>query len=267
MARPEKNTVDYFPHYVNSGKTLFTLEQRFGNDGYAFLFKVLEMLGKTENHFIDCRNAADYEFLLAITKVSRDIADKIMELLTTLGTFDADLWEHSIIFSPNFVSNLQSVYERRKRKSMTKQDLCRHLSIKCKQKPALNGLPPAETPQSRVKKSKGEKSEEESEEISGEISPAQKAREFFKKIESENLDASDERKKFYNYWTEKNKSGTKERWELEKTFDVDRRFATWQRNALQFNSPTYGKNQRDRIRSGHVSEGGRADLTVTDDDV
>ncbi len=261
MARPEKNTVDYFPHYVNSGKTLFTLEQRFGNDGYAFLFKVLEMLGKTENHFIDCRNAADYEFLLAITKVDRDIADKIMELLTTLGTFDADLWEHRIIFSPNFVSNLQSVYERRKRKSMTKQDLCKHLSIKCKQKPTPKEFPSAETPQSRVKKSKGENSEEESVEISGEISPAQKARDFFKKIESENLDASDERKKFYNYWTEKNKSGTKERWELEKTFDVERRFATWLRNASQFNSPHHGKNQRNP-QNGNVSTEGRADLVV-----
>ena len=267
MARPEKNTVDYFPHFVNSGKTLFTVEQRFGNDGYAFLFKVLETLGMSENHFIDCRNAADYEFLLAKTKVSRESAEGIMELLTTLGTFDVELWKDRIIFSENFLKNIQSVYERRKRKCMSKQDLCIHLSLKCKPKPASKPLPSAETPQSKVKKSIGEKSEGEDEEISDEISPAQKAREFFKKIESENLEETAERKKFYNYWTEKNKSGTKERWELEKTFDVDRRFATWQRNALQFNSPSYGKNQRDRIRSGHVSEGGRADLTVTDDDV
>lgn len=105
MARPEKNTVDYFPHYVNSGKTLFTVEQRFGNDGYAFLFKILEILGKTENHFIDCRKPADYEYLLAITKVSREKAEEIMELLTTLGTFDTDMWGQRIIFSENFVKD------------------------------------------------------------------------------------------------------------------------------------------------------------------
>jgi hypothetical protein len=199
--------------------------------------------------------------------VSRESAEGIMELLTMLGTFDVELWKDRIIFSENFLKNIQSVYERRKRKCMTKQDLCKHLSLKCKPKQSATRITSAETPQSKVKKSIGEKSEGEDEEISDEISPAQKAREFFKKIESENLEEMDERKKFYNYWTEKNKSGTKERWELEKTFDVDRRFATWQRNALQFNSPSYGKNQRDRIRSGHVSEGGRADLTVTDDDV
>ena len=33
--------------------------------------------------------------------------------------------------------------------------------------------------------------------------------------------------KFVVYWTEPNKSGTKERWELQKTFDVSRRLFTW----------------------------------------
>jgi hypothetical protein len=33
--------------------------------------------------------------------------------------------------------------------------------------------------------------------------------------------------KFVNYWTERNKSGTKERWEMEKTFEVKRRLSTW----------------------------------------
>ena len=33
--------------------------------------------------------------------------------------------------------------------------------------------------------------------------------------------------KFISYWTEQNKSGTKERWELQQTFDVKRRLGTW----------------------------------------
>jgi len=33
--------------------------------------------------------------------------------------------------------------------------------------------------------------------------------------------------KFVNYWCEKNKTGTKERWEMEKVFEVQRRLATW----------------------------------------
>lgn len=39
--------------------------------------------------------------------------------------------------------------------------------------------------------------------------------------------AENELNKFISYWTEKNHSGTKERWQLEKTFEVQKRLATW----------------------------------------
>jgi hypothetical protein len=35
---------------------------------------------------------------------------------------------------------------------------------------------------------------------------------------------------FLNYWTEMNPGGRKQRWELERVFDVKRRFQTWLRN-------------------------------------
>lgn len=40
--------------------------------------------------------------------------------------------------------------------------------------------------------------------------------------------------KFISYWTEKTKSGKKVRWELEKTFELKRRLATWFNNAAKF---------------------------------
>ncbi len=157
MARPPKNTVEYFPHYVNNGKTLYTLEKRYGNDGYAFLFKVLETLGKEENHFIDCRNVADWAFLLAKTNVKEEMAEEMMTLMTKLKTFDEELWSHRIIFSPPFIENLKTVYERRKRKCLQKQDLCQQLQIKCIQKCPPTDISESETPQSKVKESKVEK--------------------------------------------------------------------------------------------------------------
>ena len=158
MARPEKNTVEYFPHYVNSGKTLYTLEKRYGNDGYTFLFKVLETLGKSENHFIDCRNPADWEFLLAKTNISGVLAEEMMQLLTKLGTFDEELWSHRIIFSEKFLANLRGVYERRKRKCLQKLDLCKHLQIKCQQKTSSPPISVSKSTQSKVKESKVEES-------------------------------------------------------------------------------------------------------------
>jgi len=47
--------------------------------------------------------------------------------------------------------------------------------------------------------------------------------------------AIDELTKFKSYWSEKNGSGKKQRWEMEKTFEVGRRIGTWLRNASQFN--------------------------------
>ena len=40
--------------------------------------------------------------------------------------------------------------------------------------------------------------------------------------------------KFISYWTEKNGSGRKQKWEMEKTFEVKRRLATWFSNANKF---------------------------------
>jgi hypothetical protein len=42
--------------------------------------------------------------------------------------------------------------------------------------------------------------------------------------------------KFVSYWTELNRSGTKQRWELEKAFEVQRRLATWFSRASSYKS-------------------------------
>lgn len=40
---------------------------------------------------------------------------------------------------------------------------------------------------------------------------------------------------FTRYWTELNKSGTKQKWELEKTFEVTKRLQTWFNNISKYN--------------------------------
>jgi hypothetical protein len=46
---------------------------------------------------------------------------------------------------------------------------------------------------------------------------------------------------FCNYWLELNKLGTKRRWEMQQTFEVDRRLLTWFNNIDQFKKQTKGK--------------------------
>lgn len=42
---------------------------------------------------------------------------------------------------------------------------------------------------------------------------------------------------FFNYWTERNKSGTKMRFELEKTWETDKRLMTWANNDKKYGKP------------------------------
>jgi hypothetical protein len=114
MARLKKETVDYFPHFTASGKTLFILENDFGNDGYAFWFKLLELLGTTSGHIYDCRNVSAWKFLLAKTRVSEDVACRILDTLADLDAIDKELWEERLIWSDNFVKNLAPVSNNRK---------------------------------------------------------------------------------------------------------------------------------------------------------
>ena len=47
---------------------------------------------------------------------------------------------------------------------------------------------------------------------------------------------------FYDYWSELNKSQTKMKWELQNTWELDRRLATWDRKDSQYNSKNNGTN-------------------------
>lgn len=58
---------------------------------------------------------------------------------------------------------------------------------------------------------------------------------------------------FYSYWTESNKSKTKMRFELEKTWDVERRLNTWaSREKPQYKQQSTGKDISDYLKmAGH----------------
>jgi len=114
MARPRKETVDYFPHFAGKGKTLFVVESEFENDGYAFWFKLLELLCTSKGMFYDCKNPADYRFMLAKTSASKETAEKILHILCELEAIDAELWQKErIIWVQNLVDNVEDVFKRR----------------------------------------------------------------------------------------------------------------------------------------------------------
>ena len=148
--RKDKNTVDYFPHYVNHGKTLFIIESKFGNDGYAAWFKILETLGSSEHHYIDCRNEADWEFLNAKIKLMHTSLQDVLDLCAKLGAINQKLWENRVIFSENFVKNIEDAYTRRSSNCPTLHDIVNIIGIDVN----INAINDDTNTQSKVKKSK-----------------------------------------------------------------------------------------------------------------
>jgi len=208
--RKKKYTVDYFPHYCNAqeSKTMFILENKFGLIGYAVWYKTLEFLGKSDYHFIDLREDTDMLFLISKLKIEEQKFTEIYDLLAKLDAIDSELWEHKIVFSDNFVSNIEDAYVRRKGINVLhKYDLCKRLSIKCKQKP------PKET-----KGNKSKTKQERKTQFKELLDP------FLEKYNSDLLND------FYSYWIEHGEKDKKMRFEKEKSFSVSRRLSTWASN-------------------------------------
>lgn len=135
MARPKKQTVDYFPHFVSDGKTKMILQNEFGNDGYAFWYKLLELLCESENQVYDYNNPASWRLLLAKTHVTEDIAVKILQLLADLGTIDPELHKNKVIWCQNLVENLELVYRRRSTGTPEKPVIVNKNAINVNKKP------------------------------------------------------------------------------------------------------------------------------------
>lgn len=110
-----KMTVEYFPHYTQSGKTIYVLEREYGNDGYAFWFKLLEILGSTNKHYLNCSSQEAWNYLLDRIGFEESLATKILATLSEVNAIDKELWnDHRIIWSENFVNNLAPLYARRR---------------------------------------------------------------------------------------------------------------------------------------------------------
>jgi len=129
-ARKQKNTVDYFPHLIRGGKTMFIIESKYKNDGYATWFKILERLGTSENHFIDLSDNKEIMYLASTCNINEDLLNSIINDLVDLGKFDKDLWNHNIIWSQDFVDNISDLYQRRKSEIPTKELIYKHLKVK-----------------------------------------------------------------------------------------------------------------------------------------
>ena len=159
MARPERNTVDYFPFICEDGKKMFYLEEKYGNDGFATFLKILRELAKTDYHYLDLSKNITKMFLSAKCKISKDLLGEIIQDLVDLEKFDRVLWEdNTIIWCQDFIDNIQDAYSKRKNKCITYEGLLTLLLGLGVRKPSKRPLNSPIKPQSIVEHTKVEES-------------------------------------------------------------------------------------------------------------
>ena len=117
MARTIKNTATYFPHYADASNsdTLTVLQSKYGNDGYAFWFKLLEKLTGTENHCLDLSNPNKWQVFVAKLGLDEITIVEMLNLLVEMQAIDKELWASKLIWCQNLVDNLADVYKNRRR--------------------------------------------------------------------------------------------------------------------------------------------------------
>lgn len=123
MGRLPKKGVEYFPHdtIAASTPTLFVMQEEFGNDGYAFWFKLLEFLGMKACLYADFSNRKDWRYFLAKAKVDEEQGNRMLDVLADVEAIDKELWEkHRVVWSDNFAERLEPLYSRREDSLPTK---------------------------------------------------------------------------------------------------------------------------------------------------
>jgi hypothetical protein len=130
---------------------MFIIEQRYGNDGYSFWFKLLEALGSTPGHCLDLNCEMKWEFLQAKTRLSASTCEEILNLLAKLSAIDPSLWAKKMVWSQNFVDGISDVYRNRRVEIPQRPELSVVETI------SFHEVSTVENPQSKVKETKVKK--------------------------------------------------------------------------------------------------------------
>lgn len=160
MARPQKEGMDYFPHdtdAVNDEK-IEALRALYGNDGYAFYFILLERIYRTNNFELDVSNAETIQILARKVAVTTEKFKQMLDTALKWNCFDANAYrERGCLTSSGIKKRARVVVE--KRKKMQKAYRRQKAGVSEAETGEETGQEMgAETPQSKVKKSKVQES-------------------------------------------------------------------------------------------------------------
>jgi hypothetical protein len=208
----------YFPHFCNArhDRKIRRLRKELGTEGYGIYFMLLETLREQQDLMYPLE---DLDLLAEEFNVSEA---KVRVAICNYGLFEID--EEQKFFSPKMLIYLEPYFKMKEQRKIAGQ--------KSAEKRKLLEIPTTvqrpfndrSTNERKVKESKVNEIKVKESKVS------------FSEMLSPYIDSlNSEYENFYSYWTEKNAKG-KERWEVEKFFDISRRINTWLTNANKFSN-------------------------------
>lgn len=201
----------YFPHDSGSRNDIRIIRLRLalGMSGYGVFWALLEVLFSEENKlFVD-----DYETIAYGLQCDVDVLKKVIE------NYDLFVIEDGCFYSKRLMKTIEDINKR-------------SLNASNNAKKRWNNTPamPPQSPLNAIKVNKSKVKKIKLNKINEDIS------EFKNSVHSQEGFEKEDKEDFFLYWSELNSSGTKQRYQLEKTWDLKRRLQRWCSNGFSKNN-------------------------------
>ena len=195
----------YFNHDSNARNDIrvIKLRSKLGYEGYGIFWGILELLFSEENKLC----IEDYDSIAFGLQCDVTILKQVVE------DFDLFVIENNCFYSKRLYKHIEDINTKSKKAKDSVKKRWNNTNV-------IRTYNDSNTSISISKSKSKSKSIEE------------RIEDFKKSIHSIVGISDEDKNDFYLYWTEKNKSGTKFRAELQKTFDINLRLKRWSTNGF-----------------------------------
>ncbi len=234
MARPKKQGIDYFPLDVDffSNIKIRKIARACGPQATSILICLLCNIYKENGYYILWDE--DLPFVIADSVgVSEGAVKEVILKAIYVGFFDKDIYEkHKVLTSYGIQNRFKSAVYKREEIEFIEDFLVS--DIRNRVFDVRNSVSDTGSTQSKVNRKNKENSTNVEEKKAKPSKDAAKAAALSRKeafyqslIPFLETYPKDMIRGFFDYWSEMNKSGMRMRFELEKTWELPRRLATW----------------------------------------
>ena len=236
MARPKKQGIDYFPLDVNffSDVKIRKIARACGSQSTSILICLLCNIYKDNGYYILWDE--DLPFVIADSVgVSEGAVKEVILKAIQVDFFDKDIYEkYKVLTSHGIQSRFKSAVYKREEIEYVVEYLVSDIQNSISD--GKNCVSDTESTQSKVKvnRKKNKENSTKVEKKKPKDKDAAKAATLSRKdsfyqslVPFVGQYPKEMVRAFYDYWSELNKSGTKMRYELERTWELPRRLATW----------------------------------------